>query len=132
MLHQLKIPTGSQNGPEAMAAVLRSMHAANRDRHPVELILADHAGSIQFFIECPLALRAVMLVHLLDAFPGARLDRVSDTLIEEGSEQQRQVILLRPQLDFEYLRRDFDGHDPMTAILSLLKSQRESASHARV
>ena len=132
MLHQLSIPTGNPNGPEAMAAVLRSVHAANLERHAVELILADRNGSIQFFVDCPLSLRSLLLIHLLDAFPGAKLDRVSDSLFERSQNRDSQCVSLRPELDFEYLRRQFDRHDPMTAVLSLLKGSRSPTSHARI
>ncbi|EMI16460.1 hypothetical protein RMSM_06618 [Rhodopirellula maiorica SM1] len=132
MLHQFTYPTGNQIGPEAMAGVLRSVHAANRERHSVELILADREGSIQFFIECPVELRAILLVHLLDAFPGAKLERCTDSLLQRHRPNLFQCILLRPQLPFEYLRRQFDRHDPMTAVLSLLKNSGATRSHARI
>ncbi|MBB3208939.1 hypothetical protein FHS27_004773 [Rhodopirellula rubra] len=132
MLHKLTFPTGNQTGPEAMAGVLRSVHVANRERHSVELILADHEGSIQFFIECPLELRALLLVHLLDAFPGAKLERCSDSLFHADERTKSRIVLLRPHLEFEFLRRQFDRHDPMTAVLSLLKSPGTTSSHARI
>ncbi len=101
-----------------MAGVLRSVHAANRERHSIELILADREGSIQFFVECPLELRALLLVHLLDAFPGAKLERCADSLFQLNEQNKSQFVLLRPHLEFEFLRRQFDQHDPMTAVLS--------------
>ncbi|WP_235033183.1 type IV secretory system conjugative DNA transfer family protein [Rubripirellula obstinata] len=128
----MTLPAGTQNGKEAMAAVLRSVHAANAARHPVELVVADHGGGIQFLIDCPLVLRSLLLVHLLDSFPGAKLERVDDDLLRSANNRKMQCVLLRPDLDFEYLRRDSDRYDPMTAVLSLLKQNRSSSSHARI
>ena len=132
MLHKLSIPTGNQRGHESVAAVLRGAHSANNQKQPIELIIAQHNGRIQYYIDCPNSLRSVLLIHLLDSFPGAQLDRVAGDLIKTPNSNTIQRTVALPELDFVYLRRTFDGHDPITAILSLLKTKSTSSVVAQV
>lgn len=119
MLYQLRIPDGNERSSDAIAAVLRSVHTGNRDRLSIQLIIATYQGQTGLFIECPLDLRSLLLVHLIDAYPGCQLQRIPDDALGIDTAGAESVALC-PEYVFSHIKQHEGNHDPMTGILSVL------------
>ena len=102
----------------------------NGSREPIDLIMAESEGTIQFYIGCSRSMRSILLVHLMDSIAGVRLERVSDNSLPRF--KCTCSAQLRPEYDFLYLRRGFDKHDLLTGMLSLLKTEGSSTLAAQL
>ena len=129
MYFRILTPVGNDRGPAFTEAMLKTLHAADHDRHSVTFRIDSHKGVTSLGIEVPPELKSVVLHELQDSYPGLEVTKApspANTAHEWTTELRKHpdVFSLRSFETFTDETHRSEFADPLSGVLTSLQSGR--------